>query len=48
MGEAREYGVHFLAGGHYATETFGIRRLGELVAERFGVEHEFIDVPNPV
>jgi dinuclear metal center YbgI/SA1388 family protein len=48
MGEAREYGIHFLAGGHYATETFGIRRLGELVAERFGVEHEFIDVPNPV
>jgi dinuclear metal center YbgI/SA1388 family protein len=45
MGEAREYGIHFLAGGHYATETFGIRRLG---AERFSVEHEFIDVPNPV
>lgn len=48
MGEAREYRVHFLAGGHYATETLGIRRLGELVAERFSVEHEFIDVPNPV
>jgi putative NIF3 family GTP cyclohydrolase 1 type 2 len=48
MGEAREYGVHFLAGGHYATETLGIRRLGELVADRFGVEHEFIDVPNPI
>jgi dinuclear metal center YbgI/SA1388 family protein len=48
MGEAREYGVHLLAGGHYATETFGIRRLGELVAERFSVEQEFIDVPNPV
>jgi dinuclear metal center YbgI/SA1388 family protein len=48
MGEAREYGLHFLAGGHYATETFGIRRLGELVAERFSVEQEFIDVPNPV
>jgi dinuclear metal center YbgI/SA1388 family protein len=48
MGEAREYGVHFLAGGHYATETFGIRRLGDLVAERFSVEHEFVDVPNPV
>jgi dinuclear metal center YbgI/SA1388 family protein len=48
MGEAREYGVHFLAGGHYATETFGIRRLGELVAERFSIEHEFIDVPNPI
>ena len=48
MGEAREYGVHFFAGGHYATETFGVRRLGELVAERFGVDHEFVDVPNPV
>jgi dinuclear metal center YbgI/SA1388 family protein len=48
MGEASEYGVHFLAGGHYATETFGIRKLGDLVAERFSVEHEFIDVPNPI
>ena len=48
MGEAREYGVHFLAGGHYATETFGIRRLGELVAQRFSIEHQFIDVPNPI
>jgi len=48
MGESREHGIHFIAAGHYATETFGIRRLGELLAERFGVEHEFIDVPNPV
>jgi dinuclear metal center YbgI/SA1388 family protein len=48
MGEAREYGIHFLAGGHYATEVAGIRALGDTVAERFGVEHRFIDVPNPV
>jgi len=48
MAEAREGGVHFIAAGHYATETLGIRRLGELVAERFGIEHGFIDVPNPV
>ena len=48
MAEAREAGIHFVAGGHYATETFGVRRLGELVAERFDVEHRFIDVPNPV
>jgi dinuclear metal center YbgI/SA1388 family protein len=48
MAEAREGGIHYLAAGHYATETFGVRRLGELVAERFGVEHEFIDVPNPI
>jgi dinuclear metal center YbgI/SA1388 family protein len=48
MADARENGVHFIAGGHYATERFGIRRLGELVAERFGVEHRFAEIPNPV
>jgi dinuclear metal center YbgI/SA1388 family protein len=48
MGESREYGVHLLAAGHYATETFGISRLGELIADRFGVEHGFVDVPNPI
>ena len=48
MADAREGGVHFIAAGHYATETLGIRRLGELVAERFAIEHVFIDVPNPV
>lgn len=48
MAEARENGVHFIAGGHYATERFGIRRLGELVAERFRVGHEFVEIPNPI
>jgi dinuclear metal center YbgI/SA1388 family protein len=48
MADARENGLHFIAAGHYATETFGVRRLGDLLAERFDVEHHFIDVPNPV
>lgn len=48
MTEAREAGVHFIAAGHYATETFGVRRLGALLEERFGVRHCFVDVPNPV
>ncbi len=48
MADSRESGVHFIAGGHYATEVFGIRRLGELVAERFDVEHRFVDIPNPI
>jgi putative NIF3 family GTP cyclohydrolase 1 type 2 len=48
MAQAREAGVHFIAAGHYATETFGVRCLGELLAERMGVRHVFIDVPNPV
>lgn len=48
MADARESEVHFFAAGHYATETFGVRRLGDLVAERFGVEHRFVDLPNPI
>jgi len=48
MADARESGTHFIAGGHYATETFGIRRIGELVAAEFGVEHHFVEVPNPI
>lgn len=48
MNQAREGHIHFLAAGHYATETFGVRALGEHLAARFDVEHAFIDVPNPV
>jgi dinuclear metal center YbgI/SA1388 family protein len=45
---ARELGVHFLAGGHYATETFGITALAERLAAQFDLEWEFLDLPNPV
>jgi dinuclear metal center YbgI/SA1388 family protein len=48
MADAREAGVHFIAAGHYATETFGVRRLGELLAAHFEVRDEFVDIPNPV
>jgi dinuclear metal center YbgI/SA1388 family protein len=48
MADAREGGIHFIAAGHYATEVCGISALGELVSQRFGVEHEFLDQPNPI
>jgi putative NIF3 family GTP cyclohydrolase 1 type 2 len=48
MNHARDEGIHFIAAGHYATETFGVRRLGDLLAERFGIRHEFVEVPNPI
>jgi len=48
MHEAREAGIHFIAGSHYGTETFGVRYLGQLLADRFGIRHEFVDLPNPV
>jgi dinuclear metal center YbgI/SA1388 family protein len=45
---ARELGIHFLAGGHYATETFGIKALAERLAERFSLDWDFLDIPVPV
>jgi dinuclear metal center YbgI/SA1388 family protein len=48
MAQAREAGIHLIAAGHYATETFGVRHLGERIARRFGLRHVYLDVPNPV
>jgi putative NIF3 family GTP cyclohydrolase 1 type 2 len=48
MADAREAGIHFIAAGHYATETFGIRALGDWLARRFELEHVWVDIPNPV
>lgn len=48
MTQAQEDKIHFVAAGHYATETFGVRRLGDLLADRFGIRHRFVDVPNPI
>jgi len=44
MAIAREYEIHFLAAGHHATARLGVRRL----AAEFGVEHQFVEVPNPI
>jgi len=48
MADAREAGIHFIAAGHYATETHGVHALGDRLAERFGIDHVFVDIPNPV
>ncbi|HET9887069.1 MAG TPA: Nif3-like dinuclear metal center hexameric protein [bacterium] len=45
---AREGPITFVAAGHYRTETFGVRALGERLSREFGVESVFLDVPNPV
>lgn len=42
---AEELGVNLLYGGHYATETFGVRALAERLGERFGLPWEFLDHP---
>jgi putative NIF3 family GTP cyclohydrolase 1 type 2 len=43
--EARELGIVILYAGHYATETLGVRALGDVLAERFGVTSTFVDAP---
>lgn len=45
---ARETGVAYLAAGHHATERFGVQALAAHLAERFGIECEFLDIDNPV
>ena len=43
--DAEECGLNVFYGGHYATETWGVRALAQHVAERFGMTWEFIDHP---
>jgi dinuclear metal center YbgI/SA1388 family protein len=45
---ARESGVAYVAAGHHATERYGVQALGEHLAQRFGLQHRFIDIDNPV
>jgi len=46
FGLAQELGVNVLYGGHYATETFGVKALAEELSRKFGVPWEFIDHPS--
>ena len=40
---AEELGINLLYGGHYATETFGVKRLAARLAERFNLQWTFLD-----
>ena len=41
---AQEYKVNAIFAGHYATEAFGVKALARLIAARFRVKAEFIDL----
>jgi conserved hypothetical protein TIGR00486 len=45
--ESQEAGIHMFAGGHHATEQFGIQALMEKTRQQFAVECFFIDSENP-
>lgn len=42
---AEELGINLLLGGHYATETFGVKALAAHLGQRFDLAHEFIHCP---
>jgi dinuclear metal center YbgI/SA1388 family protein len=42
---AEELGLNLFLGGHYATETFGVKALAAHLSERFGIPWEFIAAP---
>ncbi len=46
--QAVETGVSYISAGHHVTERYGVQALGEHLAEKFNLIHEFIDINNPV
>ncbi|PPC93987.1 MAG: Nif3-like dinuclear metal center hexameric protein [Methylotenera sp.] len=45
---ALESGVSYISAGHHVTERYGIKALGMHLADKFQLEHQFIDIENPV
>lgn len=46
--QLEEVGLNYINAGHYNTEKFGVQALRSVLAEKFNLSCEFIDVPNPV
>lgn len=45
---AKELDIHYFAAGHHATERYGVKALGEYIAEHQNIDVKFIDLPIPV
>jgi len=43
--DAMELGLNLFLGGHYATETFGVKALAARLSQRFKIPWEFIHFP---
>jgi putative NIF3 family GTP cyclohydrolase 1 type 2 len=46
--QSLESGVAYISAGHHATERYGVNALGMHLAEKFNLQHEFLDIYNPV
>ena len=45
---AREYGIHYFAAGHHATERYGVQALSTHLADKYVIQSQFVDIENPV
>ena len=45
---AKEAKINVIFAGHYNSEKLGVIAIAELLKEKFNVETEFIDIPNPL
>lgn len=45
---AHELDIHYFGAGHHATERYGVKSLGEHIAQQFNIDVAFIDINNPV
>jgi dinuclear metal center YbgI/SA1388 family protein len=45
---AVENGIHYFAAGHHATERYGVQALGEELALKFDLQHQYVEIDNPV
>ena len=45
---SREQNIDFFAAGHHATERYGVKALGEYLADKHSFDVTFIDIDNPV
>lgn len=43
-----ETGTAYLSAGHHATERYGVQALGQWIAEKYGIEHIYIELDNPI
>lgn len=42
---AEEVGINVFYGGHYATETWGVKAVSEVCSRKFGIPWDFVDHP---
>lgn len=45
---ANEAGVVYIGAGHHATERYGIQALGAHLQNQFNLQHQYIEIDNPV